>query len=255
MIFLAIFSLGLISASSIAFRDDSKGYLFVRNAVLQLFTPLVTFADSSCEFITEIIDEIKLVFIAKNENSALREKNALLEKYYVKYEILEKENADLKEKLSYISSQNIKYKTAKIIGNIINESQKELFIYIASDASIVENSLVFNETGVIGRVISINNHYAKILLINDIKSNIPVRSVNSGIKMILSGTGNDDMIIKFLAEEKPIEIGDLIVTSGTENLIPDNIPVGRVVGFDGKYYQVSPFNNLANINIAYIYNE
>jgi rod shape-determining protein MreC len=245
---LSVFTLSLFT-----FKDQSTLVTNTQGAVLFLTQPITRGFSNTLSFFVDIAGNIKNIFNAKSENAYLRKRNIELEKYFLRAKVLEYENMDLKNKLSYIKENEIKFKTARLIGNVINQSVKELFIEVGDASDIKEDSLVFNEKGAIGRVINVGPLYAKTLLLNDKRSNIPARAVESGIKMIVSGTGGNDLIIKFVSEEKAIKVGEIILTSGEEHLVPDNIAIGYVVGFDGEHYLVRPFNNLANINFAFIY--
>jgi rod shape-determining protein MreC len=199
------------------------------------------------------IDDIESLIQAKRENVALKEQLITLQSTLLESKILAQENAALKSQLNYIADKGIKFKTAKMIAGVYNKSLSEAFINAGYKDGITDNALVFNKDGALGRIISINNNNSKVLLLNDRRSYIPAKSLNTGNKMIISGIGKDMLEIKFLAENKePIE-GEVLLTSSEANLIPENIPLGKIIKKAGGGYQVAPFANLNNLDIVHIY--
>ena len=80
----------------------------------------------------------------------------------------------------------------------------------------------------IGRIWSIENNKAKILLITNPLSAIPAKVKNKNIEGIIIGSSYSNLILDYIMPDDDIKIGDIIVTSGLNN-IPENVEIGKVI--------------------------
>lgn len=83
--------------------------------------------------------------------------------------------------------------------------------------------------GVVGRVHSVTDHTADVLLLTDRNSSIAVRVDRTRARANVRGTGKPDgcKLDYALRTEDMIE-GDQLLTSGTDGVFPPGLPVGRV---------------------------
>ncbi len=91
------------------------------------------------------------------------------------------------------------------------------------------NTPVTGAEGVIGRVLRLSPSAATVLLITDPNSRIPVTSQKNRTQGILKGEGpNRPMAVQYVSLGAPLEEGELLVTSGLEDIFPKGLPVARV---------------------------
>ena len=105
---------------------------------------------------------------------------------------------------------------------------------------------------VIGRVEKTGADYAKIFLVNDINSKIPVMTEKSRIRGVLAG--ENDLLPKmvFIPLDAGVKVGDRIITSGIGGVFPAGLPVGKVVSVDREGVKVRPFDNLSSLEYVQI---
>jgi rod shape-determining protein MreC len=89
--------------------------------------------------------------------------------------------------------------------------------------------------GLIGRVVSVGNNSARILLLPDLDSRIPVAVEPSGTNAILVGNDSAQPRLEHLPPLASINVGDRVVTSGAGGDIAPGIPVGTVTGEPGDF--------------------
>ena len=88
-----------------------------------------------------------------------------------------------------------------------------------------------------GKIINVNFLTSRILLASDLNSKIPVIVEPSGANAILSGQGhNDYAVLEFLPKIKKIKKGDIVYTSGVDSIIPQAIPIGKVIEKDENFF-------------------
>jgi len=83
---------------------------------------------------------------------------------------------------------------------------------------------VRNSDGLIGRVLETGRWAARILLVTDGASNVPVRSTRDGTPALAVGRGDGTIELRTLeVGQNPFRRGDVLVTSGSGGLFPPNI--------------------------------
>jgi len=93
---------------------------------------------------------------------------------------------------------------------------------------------VISPTGVVGRIIAIGPHAAKVQLLQDRDSGAGVLIERSRVTGVVSGqvgfsdTGSSDLVMKYVPEMADVAVGDVVVTSGQDRVYPKGLVVGRV---------------------------
>ena len=101
---------------------------------------------------------------------------------------------------------------------------------------------VVNHRGLVGRVINPSINKARVLLITDQNSSVPVKAVSDGMFSLVQGSEDGaHLISSFIKGDKLPKIGDLLVTSGTAQIFPPDLLVGKIVKTQGNRFYVLPF--------------
>lgn len=102
------------------------------------------------------------------------------------------------------------------------------------DDGVLLNAPVISTTGVVGRVVGVGPHAAKVQLLLDHESGLGVRIERSRITAVVSGqAGFADHVgnllaMKFVPVLADVVVGDVVVTSGLDRMFPKGLMVGRV---------------------------
>ena len=158
----------------------------------------------------------------KSELNKLKSKN-------VSSEIIQFENKELKELINnYVSSSD------KILAKIIVDHKspflKSIIINKGSKDNIKIGTNIFDQSYLVGRVIEVNYKTSRVLLLNDLNSNVPVTIAPENIQAIVSGTGNNFGQIKYIKDSFPDALSEenIIYTSGTGAIFKSGIPLGTL---------------------------
>ncbi len=111
---------------------------------------------------------------------------------------------------------------------------------------------VINHQGVVGRIIEAGDHVARVLLITDTTSRIPVWVTSSHQHGIVTGQNNGRPVLTYLAQPEIVKPGDLIVTSGYEGVFPVGLPVGVVESIHDGMIQIRPFAELSKLEFVQV---
>jgi rod shape-determining protein MreC len=99
-------------------------------------------------------------------------------------------------------------------------------------------------------VTDVGERAARVLLLTDMNSNIPVVVENSRERAIAAGDNSPRLRLLFLSPTAQPQIGDRIVTSGHGGIFPPGIPVGAVVGFRDGLPLIQPFVDFSRLEFV-----
>lgn len=110
-----------------------------------------------------------------------------------------------------------------------NEYQPLLILNVENSKDVKENSAVLTDTGLIGRVNKLGLFTAEVMMMQDVRSSIPIISEKSSLHAILEGKGlNRNGELKFVKKTASFQEGEIIFTSGLGGIFPEGIPIGKI---------------------------
>jgi rod shape-determining protein MreC len=96
------------------------------------------------------------------------------------------------------------------------------------------NAAVLSSAGVVGRVIALGPHAARVQLLLDRGSGVGVLLERTRTNAVASGqvafgeSAATDLLLKYVPAFAELAVGDLVVTSGLDRVYPKGLVVGRV---------------------------
>ncbi len=186
------------------------------------------------------------------ENQQLREENRRLIIANAKNRALEVENRILSQMLNYQVPPEASFITAKVVAEEGSAFAHSLTVYTGGNKNVRKGLVVLGSKGVIGRVEKTGSDYAKIFLVNDINSKIPVITEKGRVKGVLSGENVPLPKMMFIPLDAKVEVGDRIVTSGIGGVFPAGLPVGQIVSKDKAGVTVRPYDHLNRLEYVQI---
>src|SRR5262249_29935007 len=87
---------------------------------------------------------------------------------------------------------------------------------------------VLASEGVVGQVITVSAHAARVMLVSDPNSGIDVLVQRSRVQGIAAGSIENVCILKYIQRGSDIAVGDTVMTSGLDGIFPKGQPVGMV---------------------------
>lgn len=158
------------------------------------------------------------------------------------------ENNQLKKLLKMKESANSEIVFAKVVDIFNNDFVRSALINVGRNHNVELDNFAYNEDGLIGRVIEVDENWSKVLFIVDANSNIPARI--AGMNAMLSGDNSDLLKVNLLKEE--IKEGDKVESSSYGKVFQDDILIGKVMKKDDEFFVVPSvnFNNLKYVCIG-----
>jgi rod shape-determining protein MreC len=118
---------------------------------------------------------------------------------------------------------------------------QSILIAAGSRDGVAKGQAAMTSEGLVGRVTQAGYRSARVLLITDINSRIPVRVGEAGDRAILAGDNSSRPKLIYLGVKSAVAPGDRIVTSGDAGAFPPGLPVGRVVATDDSTAVIETF--------------
>lgn len=191
--------------------------------------PVITLAQGPVDYVQNKMATLTEWASLQDQNAALRAENEKLKEWYQAALMLESENKALRDLLNVDNAQAETFVTTRVIADGSNTYAKSLVIEGGRESGIVKGQGVVSREGLIGRVIEAGTRTARVLLLQDINSRIPVLIEGSQERAILAGTNAAKPVLDHLSGEHKIMSGQRVITSGLGGLFPYGIPVGETV--------------------------
>lgn len=160
----------------------------------------------------------KELFYLRHENSILRE---MLKNFKTE-----------KEMRSFLLDFQKNILSARVIGMDASNIWRSLVINRGSLDGVKKNMMVLDKQGqLVGRVIDpVTLKQARVQLITDTESGVFVRPEGKEVQGILSGIGNGHCELEYiLSTDVSIDMGDKLITVGSDGIYMPGIAVGKVV--------------------------
>lgn len=201
----------------------------VSKGVMYISSPLMHIASLPAEGLSYGYKKIAEIMYIYEENERLRQENSELYLLKDRMRALQTENRIFKKLLHHIDvPQTISY-TARVIAENDNAFSNSLLLYLGNAADFIKSGYaVVNSAGLIGRIDIVSGKYARVTLITDINSKIPVVSQKSRDRGILVGNNTRKMNLIFPPLMTELHKDDILVTSGAGGGLPPDIPVAKI---------------------------
>ena len=204
-----------------------------------LSRPLAAFghlADRAREFLSVYQDNRRLV--AENERLLNWQQAALK---------LASENGQLRELLKLTPEPAITFVTARVIANSGGAYVRSLMVHAGKENGVARGQAAVTGDGLVGRVSEVGSRAARIILITDLTSRVPVVVEGPQQRALLTGDNSERPCLQYLDAGAGIKVGDRVVTSGQGGVFPPGLPVGVVASLNGEAPRVEPYVELSQV--------
>jgi rod shape-determining protein MreC len=165
----------------------------------------------------------------RTENEKLTEQLRVARMQQLRFEALGEENRRLREIREASKGVSERTLIAEIINVSVQPFRHMVVINKGADDGVFRAQPVLDAFGVVGQVMQVGKSTATLILITDAEHAIPVLLNRSGIRSIAMGTGETAKLdLPYLTVESDVRPGDLLVSSGLDEIFPAGYPVGKV---------------------------
>ena len=244
-------TLALMIATSLTLMVMSKtgnpAVTRLRTSITDMVTPVLAVAASPMDVIYNTGTWVREMATLRAENITLRNQNIELLKWQASAKAMEAENNSLRTLLNVVPGMKTSFITARVVSDLGGPYVHSALIDGGSENGISKDHAVISQHGLMGRIIDVGGSSARVLLLNDINSRVPVVAERANEKSILMGNNIGLPTLSYLSADSKITVGERIVTSGDGGVFPQGIPVGIVTSVDRGTVKVQPFVDPASV--------
>ncbi len=247
VLFVAAFGLMLLGKADALLAERA------RTSIADALSPIyATLAGPLSRLRGTLADADDLVAI-RTENARLRDENERLRRWQSVALALDAENQRLKANLAWIPDPAPSYVTARVVNEAGGVYARAVLLSLGPNHSITKGQIALDERGLVGRVTEVGARTARVLLVTDLNSRIPVILESSRARAILVGTNGPRPRLQFWSEGATPAEGERVVTSSEANVFPANLPVGTVRYSASHAPEVEPAARLDQLEIVRIF--
>ena len=163
------------------------------------------------------------------ENEQLTNRLLLMSEKLQRFEVLERENAQLRRLLDAPVRQDMRKMVAELMAVDNTPYSQQIVINKGAIDGVFLGQAILDERGIVGQVMEVGTTNSRVVLISDVTHSIPVRSVRNNARFIASGGGViDELFLEHVAHSTDVEVGDVLVSSGLGDVFPEGYPVAEV---------------------------
>ena len=189
------------------------------------------------------------------ENRRLREEAQQLRVEALQVTETVEENRRLRRLLALKEAMPLETLSGEIIAREWGGWVRSLTVNRGRSDHVSRLTAVIAPDGLIGRVVDVRPGASVVQVLNDPASTVGAHAVRARTPGIVEGEPRGTMRFKYMARDGTgLQVGDLVVTSGSGGLFPRGIPIGRVRAIDDRgsalfhYAQLAPAVDFARID-------
>ncbi len=148
-----------------------------------------------------------------------------------------------------IDEPGLAFATARVVSDSSGPFVRSAMLGMGRENGMRAGYPVINASGLVGRIVEAGARVARVLLVTDINSRIPVQIGKAGVRAVLLGDNGSAPQLGYLSSVDTIEVGDEVFTSGTGGLFPRGLRIGAVIA-DGLGFRMVPHANPSELDFV-----
>jgi rod shape-determining protein MreC len=233
--------IGITFALMLIGKADTVLVERARDAVTDAVTPVLSVMSEPAAVVADFVNNLRELAAIREENAGLREANARLLLWQSAAQRLESENKSLRSLTALVPEPAATFITARVVADTGGAFAQSILITAGQSTGVRKGQVVLAGEGLVGRVMQAGMYSARVLLITDINSRIPVLVGEAGNRAILAGDNGLRPRLLFLGNKTAAAPGDKVVTSGDAEAFPPGLPIGQVSRVEEGIVEVEPF--------------
>jgi rod shape-determining protein MreC len=233
-------------------KTDALLYDGLRVALVDRIAPVLQAVSQPFATVAGGFHAISEAINVHRENSELREENARLLQWQEVARRLAAENAELRQLVKLIPQNEVNAVAARVIADSGGAFARNVLVNVGRDDGVQRGQAAMTGEGLVGRVAEVGGRTARVLLLTDLNSHIPVELEDTHERAVLDGDNSEEPRLVYLPQKAEVRVGQRIVTGGAGGVFPPGLPVGVVSSVTGDIIRVEPYAELARLELVRI---
>ncbi|PZQ48568.1 MAG: rod shape-determining protein MreC [Rhodovulum sulfidophilum] len=224
---------GLVAALLIGlfllWRIDNPRVERFRASLVDTFVPSFEWTLRPLAATGRMISDLRSYARVHEQNEELRRELQRMQGWREVALQLEQKNARLLALNNVRLNPRVSFVTAEVLADAGGPFQRSVMVNVGRGDGVADGAAAVDGLGLVGRIAGLGDRSARVLLLADPSSRVPVTILPSGQRAILTGDDTAAPALDFLDQPDEIRPGDRVVTSGDGGLFPADLLVGQVV--------------------------
>ncbi len=200
----------------------------VSTVVVDVFAPIMDVLSRPAAAVNDAVKTVRGLADMREENVRLKRENERLLVWQEAARRLSSQNQALQSLLDFKPAPNSQSIATRVIADSGGVFVRSVVVNAGDRDGVRKGQAAVSGAGLAGRVSTAGYQSARILLITDINSRVPVLIESSRDRAILSGDNSGKPRLTFLPANASVKAGDRVVTSGHGGVFPPGLQVGRI---------------------------
>ena len=218
----------LLFATFLLWRIDSPRVERFRAQLVDRIVPSFDWALVPVTRVAGMIEDFQSYTRIYEQNQELRRELQQMKAWKEAALQLEQQNAKLLDLNNVRLDPSLTFVTGVVLADSGSPFRQSVLLNIGQRDGIMDGWAATDGLGLVGRISGVGRNTARVILLNDSNSRIPVTIQPSGQRAILSGDNSGLPLVEFLENPEQVRPGDRVVTSGDGGVFPADILVGQV---------------------------
>lgn len=215
--------------------------------------PIYAVVDAPLRAVRASARAVHETFYLRTENERLRLENERLRHWYDVAMALDAENVTLKDNLHWVPDPKLSYVTARVVADAGGVYARSVLLSVGPHSDIRRGEVALDASGLAGRVTEVGTRSARVLLITDMNSRIPILLEKSRARAILAGANAPSPKLLYLQDGAHPEEGERVVTSAEAGAFPAGLLIGTVHYGAADRLEVTPAADLGRLDVVRIF--
>jgi rod shape-determining protein MreC len=213
----------------------------LRVQVNEAVAPILEILSQPIDAVARVAEQVQSWIALHDENERLNRDRERLLQWQTVARHLEAENATLRKLLKFVPEPDARFVTARVIADSGGAFAHSLLLSAGASSGVGKGQAVVTGEGLVGRIAGVGDGAARVLLITDLNSRIPVLVGSDRTRAILAGDNSNRPKLLYLKPDAVIAEGDQVVTSGHAGAFPPGLAIGSVASVSDGEIRVTPF--------------
>lgn len=151
---------------------------------------------------------------------------------------LEQENARLLDLNNVQLDPRLTYVTGVVMADSGSPFRQSVLINVGARDGIMDGWAAMDGLGLVGRISGVGRNTARVILLTDTSSRIPVTIQPSGQRALIIGDNSIAPVVDFVETPDQVRPGDRVLTSGDGGVFPAGLLIGQLAEDPGGRMRV-----------------
>ena len=218
----------VLLALFVLWRIDSPRVERFRTALVDRLVPSMAWALVPVTRAAQMVEDFQSYTRIYQQNQELRRELQQMKAWKEAALQLEQKNAALMDLNQVRLDPKLTHVTGVVLADSGSPFRQSVLLNVGARDGLQDGWATMDGIGLVGRISGVGERTARVILLTDSNSRIPVTVQPSGQKGLLSGDNTPAPLLDFLEKPDLVRPGDQVVTSGDGGVFPAGLLAGTV---------------------------